>query len=86
MEIKTSGGPGAIPLGATLMHTTHWLEMEPEHPPDGLPAHPMTISLPQETVDRLNAYGHKGPWTLTAAEGDTVTIEPILPRDNTQGG
>ena len=80
-EIKINASVGLIPVGARLKHHTKWLEMLETHRIDGHPAHPLTISLPQEAVDQLNASGHTGNWVLTRVEGRTSVVTPEKTED-----
>ena len=75
-EIKIKASVGIIPVGAKLEHHTHWLEMVGTRKTDGHNIHPLTISLPKEAVDQLNASGHTGNWILKRVEGRTAVVAP----------
>ena len=75
-EIRIDAPVGLIPVGAKLEHHTHWLEMIGTHKRSGFDVHPLTISLPDETVNELNASGHTGNWILRRIEGKTAVVAP----------
>ena len=75
-EIRINAPVGLIPVGAKLEHHTRWLEMVGTHKRSGQDVHPLTISLPDETVDELNASGHAGNWILQRIEGPTAVVAP----------
>ena len=67
-EVRINTSAGLIPAGAKLEHHTHWLEMVGTDQINGRPTHPLTISLPRESMDELNALGHTGLWILRRVE------------------
>ena len=75
-EVRIKESAGLIPVGAKLEHHTHWLEMVGTDQLNGRPTHPLTISLPRESMDELNALDHTGLWILRRVEGQTVVIVP----------
>ena len=75
-ELRINAAAGLIPVGAKLEHHLHWLEMVGTDESGGRPTHPLTISLPRESMDELNAVGHPGLWILKKVEGRTVVIAP----------
>ena len=75
-EVRINAPVGLIPVGAKLEHHTQWLEMVGTHKINGRNIHPLTISLPPETVDELNDMRHTGRWILKRVEGQTAVVGP----------
>ena len=80
LTIKTEH-PGAIPIGAKLVHFTKWLEMAGTHIADfggaKTPVHPLTISLPEETVLVLDQHQDINQWKLVSYNEGVTVIKPL---------
>ena len=76
LTLRTEGGVGAIDVGSVLALDDHHLKALVSEMRYGHNAHPLTISLTEQSASALAAYAAIKEWTLVRVLEDTIMVKP----------